>query len=341
LRAREAGFRLIYEPGSEVFHHAKATSSIVANERKIPIWQRFEENKRRFYTRWGAQLAADERARRPLVPATLRQRPRVYDGFTFFNELDVLEIRLEELDSVVDVFVLVEATRTFSNRPKPLVFAENQARFARFRHRIRHVVVDDMPESADSPWHLEAHQRNAILRGLDDARPQDLVIISDVDEIPKASRISGFDGQAAGLEQTSFYYKLNCKNATGQPPGAWSVILRRERLRAPEETRRRRFELPLLRDAGWHFSYLGGPEAIRRKIGAFSHQELNREEFTSIEKISARVARGEDLFERPGLSWRYVPIDASFPASIVHAPDRWKHLIEHVGAPAVATESGR
>lgn len=84
----------------------------------------------------------------------------LFDCFTFFNELDLLEIRLEELSSVVDWFVLVEATRTFSGRPKPLYFEENKERYSKFLHKIVHVKLGYMPEKPSSAWELEAFQRN-------------------------------------------------------------------------------------------------------------------------------------------------------------------------------------
>jgi beta-1,4-mannosyl-glycoprotein beta-1,4-N-acetylglucosaminyltransferase len=79
---------------------------------------------------------------------------RVFDGFTFFNELDLLELRLNELAGHVDFFVLVEAPMTFQGKPKPLFYAENQARFAAFRDKIIHLVIDDMP-AGDDAWARE------------------------------------------------------------------------------------------------------------------------------------------------------------------------------------------
>ncbi|HZX73462.1 MAG TPA: hypothetical protein VFE57_03515, partial [Cyclobacteriaceae bacterium] len=69
----------------------------------------------------------------------------VVDCFTFFNELDLLEIRLNILNETVDRFVLVEATRTFQNNPKPLYFNENKKRFEAFLPKITHIIVDDYP----------------------------------------------------------------------------------------------------------------------------------------------------------------------------------------------------
>ena len=124
----------------------------------------------------------------------------IYDCFTFFNELDLLEIRLNILNEVVDKFVLVEATRTHRGNPKPLYFKENKKRFAPFLDKIIHIVVDSYEPvekyiaSKDSDpklhsWAYENFQRHAIIHGLDDLKDEDSLIISDLDEIPTAEAV--------------------------------------------------------------------------------------------------------------------------------------------------------
>jgi len=116
--------------------------------------------------------------------------PKIYDCFTYYNEELLLSLRLETLDKIVDTFVVAEATHTFSGKPKPLTF--NPARFGRFADRITHIIVDDMPIELGDAWANEAHQRNALLRGLTTATPTDWVIISDVDEIPRPEAITRY-----------------------------------------------------------------------------------------------------------------------------------------------------
>ena len=77
----------------------------------------------------------------------------IYDCFTFFNELDILEIRLNELNQVVDKFVLVEANRTFTNQKKPLYFQENKTRYQQFLPKIINIIVDDYHE-INSHWKI-------------------------------------------------------------------------------------------------------------------------------------------------------------------------------------------
>jgi|ERR1022692_989649 beta-1,4-mannosyl-glycoprotein beta-1,4-N-acetylglucosaminyltransferase len=113
----------------------------------------------------------------------------IYDCFTFFDELELLELRLHELGDVVDKFVWVEATKTHSNKSKPLHYQENRVLFQAFHDQIIHVVVDDMPDSNDS-WVLENFQRKCIARGLVNCRPEDFILVSDLDEIPRATTVA-------------------------------------------------------------------------------------------------------------------------------------------------------
>ena len=139
----------------------------------------------------------------------------IYDCFTFFNELDLLEIRLNVLKNVVDRFVLVEATRTFTNHPKELVYLQNKERFAEFSDRIIHVIVDEFP-AYKTAWHYESHQRNEISRGLENAQPSDTVLIGDVDEIPDPEMVKRYAQNCKSkiyvFDQTYYSYFLNTRH---------------------------------------------------------------------------------------------------------------------------------
>lgn len=115
----------------------------------------------------------------------------LYDCFTFFNELDLLEIRLNILNDSVDKFVIVEATRTQNNKEKCLYFEENKARFAKFEDKIIHVVVKEFPQKLEQ-WTIENYQRNEIMRGLVNCKDDDVIIISDLDEIPNPKYIKKY-----------------------------------------------------------------------------------------------------------------------------------------------------
>ena len=138
----------------------------------------------------------------------------IYDCFCFFNELDLLEIRLNTLDSVVDKFILVESTLTFTGNSKPLYYTENKNRFEKFKNKIIHIIVDNFPSIPNATyreiaWIREYTQRNAILRGIPKtAKDDDYLIIADLDEIPCPEAIKkalSYNG-VSHLSLSMYYY---------------------------------------------------------------------------------------------------------------------------------------
>ena len=235
----------------------------------------------------------------------------IYDCFTFFNELDLLEIRLNELSGVVDKFVLVEATKTHQGKEKPLHFKENSERFGNFKDKIIHVIVDEYPafDENSSAWILEHHQRNMIMKGLEGCRPDDVIMISDIDEIPNPQRIAEYK-DVSGMKifrQKMYYYFLNCENArdsAGYDNHTWNgtIVIHYKDIVKPQDLREMSMRLLSLyhheffhriywtvrfllsnlnakhkvvfvNRAGWHFSYLGGIDRIIKKLEAFAHTE--------------------------------------------------------------------
>ena len=280
---------------------------------------------------------------------------RVYDCFPFFNELDLLEIRLHELSSVVDEFVIAESTTTHQGEPKPLYFKENAERFEAFGNRIRHIVVDQMPggDREVDHWHRENYQRNALASGLDDARPEDIILLSDIDEIPRARSVraaiewSHRSATVHCFELTMYTYFLNYR--CNEP---WSRngprLTRRRYLRSMQGLRnvhpptsdplrsalrwlsasanmRRPIRRVVHTNAGWHFSSMGGVGMLAQKIESFCHiiPERRRNPDGPVGDMAAariRSAHGEKNI-------RKVPIDASFPAYFVENKPRFAHLV--------------
>lgn len=254
----------------------------------------------------------------------------IYDCFLFFSEFRVLELRLEELNAVVDQFVLVESAWTFSGKPKPLYFRENQQLFAKYLRKIRHVVVEDMPAEYQSAWDVEAYQRDAILTALTDAGPDDTIIVSDVDEIPRAGLVSSFVDAIAAVELEDFYYKLNCKNLLEKTVAP--VLIRRSLLKTPQEARllaRRYWEhhTPILQNGGWHFSCTQDALGLKLKLESFSHQEFNTPELRDTAGIADRIKFGLDFVGRRDHYWCCVPLDQTFPSYLLQHQDRFQDLL--------------
>lgn len=248
----------------------------------------------------------------------------IYDCFTFFGELDLLEIRLTELSHVVDKFVIVESPITFAGQKKPMVLWENQRRFKDWLDRIIYVGVPDRPEGG--AWGREAFSRNCISVGLKDAKSGDTILISDLDEIPRPKAMQTWEPRfgPCRLKQSMYSFWLNCAS---DEPWAGTVITTKEFLDrwTPHSMRHHPREFRILKKGGWHFSYMGGEEAIRIKIEASIHQELNIPEYNNPRNIQDSLT-GQDLFGR-GIKYKFVPIDGNFPLAIRNNLERYKHLI--------------
>lgn len=219
---------------------------------------------------------------------------KVYDSFTFNDELDLLECRLTELDGIADRFILVEATTVQGDgRPKPLHYAENAERFAPWKDRIIHVIADDLPPGAD-PWIREKRQRDWIARGLVDAEADDLLIFSDVDEIPAVPAVRQAIARGGG-----HLYNQRCLifAVDWELPYMWqgTASLPVGSVRGSvASVRNFKSSFPLLQDGGWHMTWLGGTDGIRRKLDAHCHTEAN-------EMIRRRLDAGT-LYEK-GIFW--------------------------------------
>ena len=249
----------------------------------------------------------------------------IYDCFSFFNELDLLEIRLNVLKDVVDKFVLVEAGETHSGKPKPLHFKENEARFARFRDRISYVCIEKFPEVCTTDWARENYQRNAIVDGLKGAKDDDVVLVSDLDEIPRPEKIAEFAGRPGVkvFDQTYYAFYLNYRNVRQQWWYGTRMVSYRDFCHAFDDVEVHEDEfLPLevnagttaskfrcrrlprsrggqivVKNGGWHFTCLGGAEALARKITSFAHQEYNPGDGKiSVAELDAMIRAGKGPF---------------------------------------------
>jgi beta-1,4-mannosyl-glycoprotein beta-1,4-N-acetylglucosaminyltransferase len=260
----------------------------------------------------------------------------IYDCFLFFNELELLELRLMELDHKVDMFVLCESTHTFKGVPKPLHFQENKARFVKWLPKIRWLIHDGGRHS--NPWKNEWEQRDFLEEGVADAKDDDVVMLSDVDEIPHPDSIPEKPGEVSVFKQRLYYYYVNCFQV--QPwPGTLVGSVRN--LRPFHYTRRTlfwphvpegaekvpKFQGPMLKPGGWHFSFLGGAEKIKQKMAAYSEDNE-----VADEHIQHCLETGDDLFDRrgPEVEKYFVDINDSFPRQLRRWLKKYPHMAKYV-----------
>lgn len=252
----------------------------------------------------------------PLVFAEPGPRRRVFDVFPYYNEHELLRIKLGEMADWVDYFVVVEATRTFTGAPKPLYFKAREAAFAPFADKIIHVVVDRFPDHVHCAWAREFHQRDMAVRGLSGlCAPDDLVMITDADEIVSAKALDGFDGAYARLLMERSRFFLNYRQT-----------LERERQRGLASVWRAGFlaghglsylraafdkTAPMIFDAGWHFTSIADAAGIAQKLASVSHQDFAH--FTQ-DDIARRIADIRAGRLEPG--WERCELDDRFPAYV-------------------------
>lgn len=276
----------------------------------------------------------------------------VYDCIPFFNEIDILKLRLHILDPIVDKFVIEEATVTFSGEPKELCFEKNKELFSEFLHKIEYIVVDDSPKEAST--HVrDKFQKNALVKGLKDATEEDIIILSDVDEIPNPKTllqvIEHFDkDKVYHFAQRMFYCFLNMEEVSGQLlsitgefpgverkmwlgtkvfakkniPAKGIIELREDDVTSPHAVR--------VADGGWHFGYMGssGEKDVAKRIGtkvvAAAHQEYN-DDILLAEAVD-KLLLGQDMFGR-NASFKRVEVDDSYPEYLLANRSEYEYLI--------------
>ena len=266
----------------------------------------------------------------------------IYDCFQFFNEEHILDLRLNILDKFVDFFVMVESTTDHQGKPKKLNF--DSKKFKRFSNKIIYIVVDDTAEAIKKP-HIggeslvEQHQRNSLMKGLKNCHNNDLIILSDVDEIPDLNKLDQFDKKKkyAVFSQKMFNYKINLLNETENNWHGSKICFKKD-LKSPQWLRNLKFKkypfwridkpsyLQIIENGGWHFAYLQNPDNISKKIKSFAHGEFNKPDFADQKNINKKINMGKDIFDRK-ISYKKVEIDSSFPKYIVENKEKLKEWI--------------
>lgn len=276
----------------------------------------------------------------------------VYDCIPFFNEIDILKLRLHILNPIVDKFVIEEATVTFSGEPKELCFEKNKELFAEFLPKIEYIVVDNSPKEATT-HERDKFQKNALIKGLKDATDEDVIILSDVDEIPNpkvlTQIIADFDkDKVYHLAQRMFYCFLNMEEVsgkllsiTGEFPGVerklWLGTKVFSKKSIPEkgiiEMRESSVTAPYavrVSDGGWHFGYMGSSsekdvaKRIGTKVVAAAHQEYNDD--VLLKEATDRLILGQDMFGRDA-RFEWVEVDESYPDYLLAHREEYEYLI--------------
>ena len=263
----------------------------------------------------------------------------IYDCFQYFNEDHIVDLRLNILNEHVDYFVISESTKTHQGKEKKINFNLNN--FPKFKNRIKFLVADynkkiDFSRHIGGESPIEQHQRNTLIEGIKDASPEDLIILSDSDEIPDLNKIHEIKSNKKfiAFSQKMYMYKLNLQNLN-ESNWIGSKITKKKHLSSMQSLRNLKFKkYPFWRldkmnlqiiNGGWHFSFLHNPEQILNKIKSYSHGEFNDKNL-NIKKIEERILKEEDIFNR-GFTLKKVEIDISYPKYITDNKEKFLRWI--------------
>jgi len=246
----------------------------------------------------------------------------VIDTFMFFNELDILLIRLDTLYNYVDKFILVESDKTFTGVKKPLYYEENRKLFKEYSKKLINVVYRYNENLG--VWDNEYSQRNYAINIINDIHESDddIILSSDVDEIFNPTVIDRYKKRNLQVPyhcgQTFYLYYINVRNKKKIDHWKLPVIMRYKNLygKTLTEIRLEKEYKGVLNKGGWHFSYMGGLENIKLKIKSFSHQELNNEKF--LNKLNKKVKK---LVDFHGARYQVIPINGTFPPYVIKHKD--------------------
>ncbi len=273
----------------------------------------------------------------------VKPEPLVYDCFNFFNEFDLLEIRLNELDGVVDYFVLCESNVTHTGVPKPMHFKENEERFSKFKDKIIYLpllVPEGSPIDRDRYGSYDAPQKSYVMNALTKCKDSDIIIYSDLDEIPKASKFKEAISKLPEHTLVCFagmncMYRLNGVKYNDDELDIWygSVMYTYGWIKSRSiwAVRRTRIETAyILDDAGWHFSSIGDLEHILTKFRFWGHANdigltFNRAEDPKSLLIDY-IEKGIDCF-KPTRKVVYESID-SLPKYIQENKEKFSYIIK-------------
>lgn len=267
----------------------------------------------------------------------------VVDVFSFNGELDLLEIRLNILDKVVDQFIICESDETFTGIQKPRYFEENKQRYEKWFPKIKHFIMTKpdeelLAQAQKSPgvpqelhwWVREFCQKESIKRALTHLQDDDLVFISDADEIWNPDVVIPHGRWK--LEQIVYAYYLNNRSSETHPGsrygwlGTTLIPYRIIKTDTLDNLRSHDFHrahmLPaVLPNGGWHFTNMGDAEFIKRKLSSYSHQEFNHDGV--LDNIENQMQENKDFI---GRNFTFTTDETGLPKYILDNKERYAHL---------------
>ena len=255
---------------------------------------------------------------------------KIFDCFMYFDEEQVLDLRLNVLNDFVDYFVIVESTQNHKGIKRELLF--DQSKFQKFKNKIIYLVYDEIPKNVETisdnedenekdrkyimnAVYRENSQRNFITKGLQKADENDLILVSDVDEIPKLNslNLSKIDNKILIFKQDMFYYKFNL----AIPNFKWSGTkgVKKKNLKSPQWLRnikdrkyaffridtffseKKYTNIKIISDGGWHFSNIKNAKMIEHKLKSYLHHREFDQVSLSVDEIDNLIKNKKAIYD--------------------------------------------
>jgi len=239
------------------------------------------------------------------------------DSFLFFNEFELAELRVRYLQKIVDYFVVVEADITHQGKKKSWNFPKIlQGKLKDVSNKIQYHKLTIDPEKikneeswiidnikGDDAWRVENFQRNYIKNACKKFNENDILIISDVDEIPSIEKLKFIKScdfeKIAPVVFEQYLFHIDCNFLKLESwRGSIATTMKICKAYSPHELRRSRNRISHFTDSGWSFSSFGSPSKIREKLESIAHTEFNNEKFKNVDHIINCQKTGSDLFHR-------------------------------------------
>lgn len=270
---------------------------------------------------------------------------KVYDCFMFFNELDLVELRFEELYDTVDYFVIAESSVTHAGNTKPFIFLDNWNRFEKYQNKIIHLKIEDTPANLTG-MQRDFYQRDCLRRGLVGLDNEDLVIISDLDEVPRAELIemikedkNNYDRYILSIPQFRHRFNFMKVKETHKYPNI--IVTRFKTFTSPNTEREHTFfwnpkppNSVTLEHGGWHFTWIGNDSEIKNKIKNYAHTEHNNDLILNAVDVNKHLTDKKSFFNE-NEAFEIVKIDDYFPKHLLENLDKYKNLIVPNGSLSV------
>ena len=264
---------------------------------------------------------------------------RVFDCITFFDENFLVNSRFEILKDSVDYFIICESKYEHRGNKKKINFKLNNKSFSR---KIRHIVIEENFPNPEDSWSNEAYQREKLFLGIKDAKPDDLILFSDSDEIPNPEVLKNLNlkNKFGIFMQRCFVYKLNIFNQY-ESPWEGTRVCKKKNLKSFTHLRKKILKknlskpfwkfnneknIDLISNGGWHFNNLYSIETISKKLKVSPHKEFSENKYSDPKIISQKISNLEDLYNR-GHNYKKINIDQTFPNFFLNNPDLIKDHI--------------